>query len=135
MRYRAKFRAIGQTVPEIWRFFLFFKMAAAAILDFENVEILGVGRLKTAKVRHHVKFRVDRSNRCRDMAIFRFLKMAAAAILDCKNVEILWVGRLKTAKLRHRAKFRVDRSNRCVLRYGHFSIFPRWRLSAILDLW
>jgi len=24
--------------------FLFFKMAAAAVLDFENVEILGVGR-------------------------------------------------------------------------------------------
>jgi len=30
-------------------------MAAAAILDFENVEILGTGRLKTAKMHHHAK--------------------------------------------------------------------------------
>jgi len=30
-------------------FFQFFKMAAAAILDFQNLRILGVGRLKTAK--------------------------------------------------------------------------------------
>jgi len=44
--------------------FLFFKMAAAAILDFENVEILGVGRLKTAKIRHRAKFRGDQPNRC-----------------------------------------------------------------------
>ena len=53
--------------------FQFYKMAAAAILDFENVEILGG----------------DRSNRCWDIAIFRFFKMAAAAILDFENVEIL----------------------------------------------
>jgi len=35
-------------------------MAAAAILDFENVEILGPRRLKTAKIRHSTKFRADR---------------------------------------------------------------------------
>jgi len=46
-------------------------------LDFQNVEILGAGRLKTAKMRHHAKFRGDRLNRCWDMAIFRFFKMAA----------------------------------------------------------
>ena len=28
------FAAIGQTVAEIWRFFKFFNMAAAAVLDF-----------------------------------------------------------------------------------------------------
>jgi len=67
------FVAIDKTVAEIWPFFDFF---------FQNVEILGAGRLKTAKMRHRAKFRGDRLNRCRDMAIFRFLKMAAAAILD-----------------------------------------------------
>jgi len=35
-------------------------MAPAAILDFQNVEILGVGRLKTAKVHYHAKFCGDR---------------------------------------------------------------------------
>jgi len=54
--------------------FLFFKMATAAIFDFQNVEILGVGRLKTAKMRHHAKFRGDRSNRCWDMTIFLFFQ-------------------------------------------------------------
>jgi len=66
-----------------------------------------------ANVRHHAKFRGDRSNRCTDrpMAIFRFLVTAAAAILDFKNLRILGAGRLKRIKVRYRAKFRVDRSN------------------------
>ena len=34
------------------------------------------------KLRQRAKFRGDRSNRCRDMAIFRLFKMAATAILD-----------------------------------------------------
>jgi len=88
-------------------------MAAAAILDFENVEILGAGSLETAKVHYRAKFRGDRPNRCSDMVIFQFFKMAAAAILDFQNVEILGVGRFETAKMRHRANFRGDRSNRC----------------------
>jgi len=77
------------------------------------VEILGVGRLKTAKVRHRAKFRGDRSNCCCDMAIFRFFKMAAVAILDFQNLRILGAGKLKRAKMRYGAKFRVDRSNGC----------------------
>jgi len=44
--------------------FRFFKMAVAAILHFQNVEILGVERLKTAKVRDRAKFRGDWANRC-----------------------------------------------------------------------
>ena len=34
------------------------------------------------ELRHRAKFRGDRSNHCRDIAIFGFFKMAAAAILD-----------------------------------------------------
>ena len=66
-------------------------MAAAAMLDFQNVEISGAGRLNTAKMRHSAKFRIDRSNRCWDMTIFRFFKMAAAAILDFQKVAMLGV--------------------------------------------
>jgi len=40
--------------------FLFFKMATAAMLDFQKVRILGVVRVKTTKMRHRAKFRVER---------------------------------------------------------------------------
>jgi len=53
------FVAIDQTVAAIWRFF---KMATAAILDFQNVEILGAGRVKRVKMCHHAKFRDSWSN-------------------------------------------------------------------------
>jgi len=38
--------------------------------------------VKRVKLRQRAKFRGDRFNRRRDMAIFRFFKMATAAILD-----------------------------------------------------
>ena len=63
-------------------------------------------------MRHHAKFREDRSNRPRDLADFRFFKMEAAAILDFKNFKFLTVGTLKRVKLRLRAKFCRNRSNR-----------------------
>ena len=52
-------------------------MAAAAILDFWNFEFLTVGRVTSVELCHHAKFRGDRLNRCRDIAIFGFSKMAA----------------------------------------------------------
>ena len=65
--------------------FLFFQMAAAAILDFSNFKFLTVGRLKRAELRCHAKFGRNRSKHGRDYAIFRFFKMAAATILDFSN--------------------------------------------------
>ena len=62
--------------------FRFSKMAAAAILDFQNFKLLTVGQLKWAEMRRRAKFGWNRSKRGRDMAIFRFFKMASAAILD-----------------------------------------------------
>ena len=62
--------------------FLFFKTAAAAILDFRNFKFLTVGRVTSVELRHYAKFRRNRSKRGRDIAIYRFFKMAAAAILD-----------------------------------------------------
>jgi len=62
--------------------FRFFKMAAAAILDFSNFNFLTVGQLKRVEMRRCAKFGQNRSKRGRDMAIYLFSKMAAAAILD-----------------------------------------------------
>jgi len=52
--------------------FRFFKMAAAAILDFRNVKVLTVGAVKRVELHHCAKFRQNRLNRGRDMAVFRF---------------------------------------------------------------
>jgi len=71
----------GQTTANM-AIFRFFKMAAAAILHFQFLEILTVGTLSMAKLRQFAKFCRNRSNRVRDMVIFRFSKMAVAAILD-----------------------------------------------------
>jgi len=62
--------------------FRFFKIAAAAILDFQNLKFLTFGTIERVELRNHAKFCRNRSNRGRDMVIFQFFKMAAAAILD-----------------------------------------------------
>ena len=49
--------------------FRFFKMAAAAILDFQNLKFLTSGKVKGVKLRNHDKFCRNRSNRGRDMWI------------------------------------------------------------------
>jgi len=54
-------------------------MAAAATLDFYNFKFLTVETVKGVELRLQAKFRQDRSNRGRDMAIFRFFKMAHTA--------------------------------------------------------
>ena len=59
--------------------FRFFKMAAAAILDFY---FLTVGRVKSAEPRHYAKFYQYRSNRGQGITVVGFFKMAAAVILD-----------------------------------------------------
>jgi len=66
-----------------------FKMAVAAMLDFSNYKFLNVGRIMSVELCHHAKFRGDRSNRCRDIAIFGFFKMADDAILDFLKLKIL----------------------------------------------
>ena len=54
--------------------FRFFKMAAAAILDFGNFKFLTVGTLKRVELRLHAKFCRNRSNLVWDMTIFRFFQ-------------------------------------------------------------
>ena len=92
--------------------FRFCKMAAAAILDFQNFKFSTVGQLKRVEVRRRAKFGWNRSKRGRDMAIFRFSKMAAGAILDFQNFKFLTVRQLKGVEMRNRAKFGWNRSKR-----------------------
>jgi len=56
------FAKIGLTVPDMADF-RFFKMAAAAILDFGNLKFITVGTLKRVELRLHAKFCRNRSKR------------------------------------------------------------------------
>ena len=82
MLHRAKFHQNWLNCGRDIAIFQFFKMAAAAILDFRNFKFLTVGAVKRVEVHQSAKFCQNRLNRDRDMAIFRFFKMATAAILD-----------------------------------------------------
>jgi len=63
--------------------FVIFKMAAAAILDFQNFEILTVDPLYEASMRHCTKAYQNRSNGCRDKRFNGFFsKWRPSAILD-----------------------------------------------------
>jgi len=84
----------------------------ANILDFRNFNILTVGSVKTVELHYHAKFRRNRSNRGRDMAIFRFVKMAAAAISDFWNFKFLTAATVKGVELHQHAKFRQYWLNR-----------------------
>ena len=88
---------------------------------------------KRVKLHQIIKFRGDRSNRRRDMAIYRFFKVAAAGILYFQILVFLTVGTIKRAKLRHIAKFCGDRSNDC----WDMSIFYFCKMAAYrhLGLW
>ena len=54
--------------------FRFFRMAAAAILDFWNLKFLTVGTVKRVDLRQRAKFCQNRSNCGRDMAISQFFQ-------------------------------------------------------------
>jgi len=78
----AKFRRSRLNCGRDMVIFRFFKMAAAAILDFQSLKFLTFGTVKRVELRNHVKFCRNRSNRGRDIAILRIFKMADAAMLD-----------------------------------------------------
>ena len=66
-------------------------MAAVRHLGFVKFDFLTVGAVKRPILHQLIKFRKDRSNRYRDIAIFVIFKMAAAAILNFQKFEILTV--------------------------------------------
>ena len=70
-------------------------MAAAAILDFDNLKNLTADTLRRASVHHH--------------AIFRFFKMAAAAILNFQKLKFLTIDAFRRLIMCYHTKVRVDR--------------------------
>jgi len=99
----------------------FFKMAAAAILDFWNFKFLTIGTVQKDELRHCGKLCPNRLNQGDDISIFEFFKMAATAVLDFQNFEFLTVSAVKMVEVHHRAKFRQNRLNRAW--YGNFFDF------------
>jgi len=89
-------------------------MAAAAILDFRDFTFLTVETvvLKRVELYPRAKFRKNRSNCGRDMAVFRFFKVAVAASLDFLDFNFLTVGTVNRVELHQRTKFCKNRSNR-----------------------
>ena len=63
MHHRAKFREGRSNRSRDMADFRFFKMEAAAILDFGNFKFLTVGTFKRVELRLRAKFFRNRSNR------------------------------------------------------------------------
>ena len=63
MRHRTKFREDRSNSSGDIADFRFFKMAAAAILDFGKSKFLTVGTLKSLELRPRAKFCLNRSKR------------------------------------------------------------------------
>jgi len=64
-------------------------MAAVRHLGFVKFTFLTIAADEKPILRQRTKFRKDRSNHCRDIAIFVIFKMAAAAMLNFQKFEIL----------------------------------------------
>ena len=64
-------------------------MAAAAILDFQNLKNLTANTVRSVNLHHRAKFHRNRSSGYGEIAIFRFFKMAAAAILNFQKFKFL----------------------------------------------
>jgi len=88
------------------KIFGFFKMAAAAILNFQIRKIFLADVVLRAHTHNCTKFHQNRSFRCGDIAIFQIFKMAAAAMLDFWNRENLLVIGVERVEMHQRAKFR-----------------------------
>jgi len=108
------FVKIGRSIAEILHFFSrILKMAAAAILDFLNRDILLVVVVQSLETYQHAKFRQNRSTGCEDINIFRFFKMAAVAILNFRNCELLFADGIWRAQTHHCTKYCQNRSLHC----------------------
>jgi len=128
------FVKIGRSIAEILHFLRIFKMAAAAILDFWNREILLVIVVQSLEAHQHARFRQNRSIGCEDINIFLFFKMAAVAILDFRNRELLFADGIWRAQMHHCTKYCQNRSLPCGDIAFFFRIF-KMATAAMLDFW
>jgi len=106
------FVKIGLSVVKILRFFRFFEMAAAIILDCWIQKILLADSGRMAQTHQFTKFRQNWSFHCRDVAIFRIFKMNTAAILDFWDREILLAIGVARVETHQHAKFCQNRWGR-----------------------
>ena len=81
-KFGANQSKIGWDIP----FCVFFKTAAAAILNFQKVTFWTLDDTCTARIYKHTKFGANWSRIGRDMFFCVFFKMAAAAILNFQKV-------------------------------------------------
>ena len=92
-------------------------------------------RVEMVKMRLHAKFNGDRSNHCWDMAIFLFFFQDGGRrhprFLKGRNFNGRWGEEGHCAS----SCQILRQSVKPLLRYGDFSIFPKKRPSAFLDLW
>ena len=77
LHHRAKFRQNRLYRGRDMAIFRFFKMAAAAILDFQNFKFFTAGTVKWVELHQRAKFRENRLNRAEIWQFFDFSKMAA----------------------------------------------------------
>jgi len=113
LRRRAKFGRHRSTRCGDMMIFRFFQDGAVRHLGFLNFWNFN-WTLKRAKLRHHVKFRRNRSIRGQNMAIFVVSMTAVAAILDFQSFKFSKVVGFKSVELRRRPKFGRNRSSRCI---------------------
>ena len=69
MHHVAKFRQCRLNRGRDMAIFRFLKMAAAAILDFQNLKFLTFETVRRVELRNHAKFCRNRSNHGRDIVI------------------------------------------------------------------
>jgi len=116
---------IAWTEVEISQFWDFAKWRPPLSWILQNFTFLTVGHAKKIELLHCAKFRLNRSNRGRDMVIFRFFKMAAAAILNFKN--------FKTFNGRNGQEGRT--ASLCQISSKSFELRPRYVSFNIMLVW
>ena len=90
-----------------------------------------VSGTRIANTRRRVKFRQNRSNGCRDIAILPFSQMVVAAISDFQEFKFFPLIRLADPICVRLPNFiKIGRSVAEIWRFFYFS---RWRPSAMLD--
>jgi len=77
--------AIGHHVKFLKAIFRIFKMAAAAIFDFWNCEILLAICVERVETHQHAKLRQNRSISCEDIMIFDFSRWRLAGLSNSQN--------------------------------------------------
>ena len=125
MRHRTKFRENWSNRSGDMADFRFFKMAAAAILDFGNFKFLTVGTLKRSNCVCMPNFGEIAQNAAEIWRFFNFSRWRPSAILDFQKLEISTFGPIRMPSMRHRTKF-SRRSVEPIRRYGRFFDFSRW---------